>query len=76
MENMLSPADAGAVQAWLRKYIERGDLGEKCGKGVYTYPNPKYQQEGFFWGSEQGFFGPQTNPEGYSFSTIWEIKVG
>jgi 3-hydroxyacyl-CoA dehydrogenase len=47
MENMLSPADAGAVQAWLQQYIERGELGEKCGKGVYTYPNPQYQQEGF-----------------------------
>lgn len=50
MENMLSPADTDAVQAWLQQYIERGDLGEKCGKGVYTYPNPKYQQEGFLLG--------------------------
>ena len=51
MENMLPAADAGAVQAWLQQFVERGELGEKCGKGVYTYPDPQYQQEGFLQGN-------------------------
>jgi 3-hydroxybutyryl-CoA dehydrogenase len=31
----------------LAAMIERGDLGEKTGKGFYTHPNPSYAQPGF-----------------------------
>ena len=28
-------------------YVGKGELGVKSGKGFYTYPNPKYQDENF-----------------------------
>jgi 3-hydroxybutyryl-CoA dehydrogenase len=40
------------MMAFIRPYVERGDLGVKTGKGFYTYPNPAYQQPGFLDGDE------------------------
>lgn len=35
------------VSTTLRALIERGDLGEKTGRGFYDHPNPAYRQRGF-----------------------------
>ena len=34
----------------LDELIEKGWLGEKTGRGFYTYPNPAYEREGFLKG--------------------------
>jgi 3-hydroxybutyryl-CoA dehydrogenase len=36
------------VAGWLKKeYLDKGKMGKANGKGVYTYPNPSYQDPGF-----------------------------
>jgi len=40
------------MMAFVRPYIERGELGIKTGKGFYTYPNPAFQQPAFLQGKE------------------------
>jgi 3-hydroxybutyryl-CoA dehydrogenase len=35
------------IEALLRSYVEKGDLGSKTGKGFYSYPNPAFEQAGF-----------------------------
>lgn len=36
------------VAGWLKKeYLDKGKMGKANGKGVYTYPNPAYQDPGF-----------------------------
>lgn len=37
--------------ALLKTYIDAGKLGVKTGEGFYTYPNPRYKDEGFVTGS-------------------------
>ena len=34
----------------LKEMIDRGDLGEKTGKGFYSYPNPEYAKPDFLKG--------------------------
>jgi 3-hydroxybutyryl-CoA dehydrogenase len=36
-----------ANAAFLKKYVDRGDVGVKTGRGFYTYPDPAYAQPGF-----------------------------
>jgi 3-hydroxybutyryl-CoA dehydrogenase len=36
-----------ANAAFLKEYLDRGDLGVKSGRGFYSYPNPAYAQPGF-----------------------------
>jgi len=36
----------------LDEYIEKGWLGEKAGRGFYTYPNPAYEQSGWLRGED------------------------
>jgi 3-hydroxybutyryl-CoA dehydrogenase len=36
-----------ANAAFLKLYVDRGDVGVKSGRGFYTYPNPAYAQPGF-----------------------------
>ena len=36
--------------AFMKQYVERGELGQKTGKGVYTYPNPEFTRPGFVKG--------------------------
>ncbi|HAJ27536.1 MAG TPA: 3-hydroxyacyl-CoA dehydrogenase [Syntrophus sp. (in: bacteria)] len=33
--------------AFLRQYVDRGDLGQKSGKGFYAYPQPSFLEPGF-----------------------------
>jgi 3-hydroxybutyryl-CoA dehydrogenase len=36
-----------ANAAFLKEYVDRGDLGVKAGRGFYTYPDPDYARPGF-----------------------------
>jgi 3-hydroxybutyryl-CoA dehydrogenase len=36
--------------AFLKQYVDQGHLGVKTGRGFYSYPDPVYQQPGFFEG--------------------------
>jgi len=36
-----------ANAAFLKAYVDRGDMGVKSGRGFYSYPNPAYAQPGF-----------------------------
>jgi 3-hydroxybutyryl-CoA dehydrogenase len=36
-----------ANAAFLRAYVDRGDLGVKAGRGFYSYPDPAYARPGF-----------------------------
>lgn len=38
---------------FLKKYVDRGELGYKTNKGFYTYPNPAYQKDDFLLGEEK-----------------------
>jgi 3-hydroxybutyryl-CoA dehydrogenase len=36
------------VAGWLkREYLDKGKMGKANGKGVYTYPNPAYENPDF-----------------------------
>lgn len=37
------------ISAFLKPYIERGELGVKTGKGFYTYPGPAFRKPGFLF---------------------------
>lgn len=39
-----------AFASLLKTYIDHGKLGVKTGEGFYTYPNPKFKEEGFISG--------------------------
>lgn len=36
--------------AFMKQYVDRGELGQKTGKGIYTYPNPEFTRPGFVKG--------------------------
>jgi len=39
---------SGRVAKWIKsEYLDKGRMGTANGKGVYEYPNPEYQNEGF-----------------------------
>jgi len=38
--------------AFLKRWVERGDLGQKSGKGFYEYPGPRFTEPGFVQGRE------------------------
>jgi len=41
-----------ANAAFLKAYVDRGDLGVKTGRGFYTYPDPAYARPGFIESSD------------------------
>ena len=43
----LGDAQLRANAAFLKEYVDRGDLGVKAGRGFYIYPGPAYAQPGF-----------------------------
>ena len=43
----LGDEELRANAAFLRAYVDRGDVGVKSGRGFYTYPDPAYAQPGF-----------------------------
>jgi enoyl-CoA hydratase/3-hydroxyacyl-CoA dehydrogenase len=48
--DLLSPEQRNKVLLFLRPYLDRGELGEKTGRGFYTYPDPAYKKPGFVFG--------------------------
>lgn len=42
-----------AFAAFLKTYLDAGKLGVKTGEGFYTYPNPRYKEEGFVAGNQR-----------------------
>ena len=36
---------------FVKRYVDRGQLGTKSGQGFYSYPNPAFAQPGFIGGS-------------------------
>ena len=38
--------------AFMKQYVDRGELGQKTGKGFYTYPNPEFTKPGFLKGEK------------------------
>ncbi len=41
-----------ANAAFLKEYVDRGELGIKTGRGFYTYPDPAYARPGFIESSD------------------------
>jgi 3-hydroxybutyryl-CoA dehydrogenase len=39
--------------AFLKAYVDRGDVGVKSGRGFYSYPDPAYARPGFVEGDHQ-----------------------
>jgi 3-hydroxybutyryl-CoA dehydrogenase len=35
---------------FIKKYVDRGELGQKTRKGFYTYPNPSFASPDFLEG--------------------------
>ncbi|MBW2624203.1 MAG: 3-hydroxyacyl-CoA dehydrogenase, partial [Deltaproteobacteria bacterium] len=46
-ENSLLEEALKPVSAFLKNFIEKGDLGVKTGKGFYSYPDPGFKKPGF-----------------------------
>lgn len=51
-EKVLAYSDREIISRYLKKYIDRGELGEKTGKGFYIHPNPVYRQPDFLTGDD------------------------
>lgn len=43
-------ASTEEISAFLKLYVEKGELGMKTGKGFYTFPNPAFQNPDFLKG--------------------------
>jgi 3-hydroxybutyryl-CoA dehydrogenase len=47
---MLNDPELQRNAAFLKSYVDRGQVGVKTGQGFYSYPDPAYQQPGFLEG--------------------------
>ena len=50
--NILKDPQAIANAAFMKKYVDAGNVGVKTGKGFYTYPNPAFGEPGFIEGKQ------------------------
>jgi len=46
-KGLLLPENAALAETYLQQYVDCGELGEKTGKGFYTYPDPGYMEPDF-----------------------------
>ena len=44
---------AKANADFVKQYVDRGDLGQKTGRGFYEYPGPAYSKPGFLSGKDE-----------------------
>ncbi|MFZ5569228.1 MAG: 3-hydroxyacyl-CoA dehydrogenase [Thermodesulfobacteriota bacterium] len=49
---ILKEPQALANAAFIKQYVDRGEVGVKSGKGFYSYPNPAFGRPGFIQGKE------------------------
>jgi 3-hydroxybutyryl-CoA dehydrogenase len=50
--------------AFLRRWVDRGELGVKTGRGFYAYPDPAYARPGFVEGPRVDAAGPDPRTPG------------
>ena len=52
--NKKDDPQARASAAFVKKYVDKGLLGEKTKQGFYSHPNPSYRKPGFLDGDDGG----------------------
>ncbi|MGB9498614.1 MAG: 3-hydroxyacyl-CoA dehydrogenase [Dissulfuribacterales bacterium] len=50
--NILKDTQAIANAAFIKKYVDDGNMGVKTGKGFYSYPDPAFGEPGFIEGKQ------------------------
>jgi 3-hydroxybutyryl-CoA dehydrogenase len=45
------PQEQAMADRWKADYVDKGCLGVKSGRGLYTYPDPAYARPGFLLGA-------------------------
>ena len=50
--NILKDPQAVANAAFMKKYVDAGNVGVKTGKGFYSYPDPAFGEPGFIEGKQ------------------------
>ena len=50
---VFSPESQTLIKKYLKQFIDRNELGEKCNKGFYSHPNPEYLRPEFLQNDTQ-----------------------